>query len=789
MILVFPYLSSGQTDCPLKLNSVLSAGGHRDQLPWLSPSGEFAFGFRPLPPSEEDDISFLLSVWYNKIPEQTIVWSKNDHPVREGSTIQLRNQGQLVLNDPHGVEQWRAEIGERRSSCAAMLDSGNFVLMINGNSIPIWETFLFPTDTILPRQRLLVNGNLTSRQSDTDYTDGRFQLRMQGDGNLVLYTILLPTQAENGAYWASGTKANASSQLVFDEAGYMYIQEGDRNIHNITNSNMGSPQDFYFLARLDADGVFRHYHHPRRNYAAVGSCPSAWSVVQTTPQDLCSAVLGDIGSGACGYNSYCVNTDGKPSCLCPPNYSLLNPLDANGGCKPNFPLPSCQQNGWESNNDAVGFIELNNTDWPLTDYEFQTGAQINKDSCKHLCKIDCFCAAAIYNGRNNCWKKRFPLSNGRQSQNVNRTAFLKVPTINVTALSPARKDGSNTAVVVLSALLGSSVFINFLLLISIAVVILFLYRKRLLSLHSSSSTVYGMRVYSYKELEEASGGFEQQLGRGSFGSVYKGFVPSIPKRYVAIKRLDKFEKQGEKEFATEVGAIGQTHHKNLVALLGYCDEGNHRLLVYEYMSNGSLDAHLFGLSRPHWNQRKQIAIGIARGLTYLHEECSTQIIHCDVKPQNILLDEYLTPKISDFGMAKLLLSEQSRAARTHIRGTVGYFAPEWFRKASISSKVDVYSFGVMLLEMICCTSSVGFAMGDEDDALVDWVYDCYSKKKVDKLVENDEEARNDIKSVERLVMVGIWCIQEDPSLRPSMRRVTLMLQGVAPVSLPPRPSS
>ncbi|XP_047977971.1 G-type lectin S-receptor-like serine/threonine-protein kinase LECRK1 [Salvia hispanica] len=786
-LLIFPSLSAilaaGQTDCPIKPNSAAISAGSNDS-PWLSPSEEFAFGFRLLPhsaPNDED--RFLLSIWFNKIPEQTIVWSKNDHPVPRRSKIQLTNEGQLVLYNHQNVEQWRADIESQEASCAAMLDSGNFVLM-NATS-PIWETFNVPTDTILPSQRLSMGGSLTSRQSDTDYSNGRFQLRMQKDGNLVLYTLFLPTQDVNGAYWSSRTN-KTPSQLVFDEAGYIYIRAaGNENTHNLTKDNvMGSRQDFWFLARLDADGVFRHYHRRRGNSAAVGSCPSSWSVVQTTPDDICSAIIGDVGSGACGYNSYCVNSNGRPSCECPQGYSFLDPLNTFGGCKPDFPSPSCYQNGWETDSESVDFKELNNTDWPFTDYELQEGPNVNKDTCKQFCLLDCFCAVAIYN-ENRCWKKRFPLSNGRKSDNVNRIALIKVPRNNVTTAScPAKKDRS-ALVILLSAFLGSSIFLNCLLLGAIGVVSFLVYHNKFLNLKSSNSTVYGMRVYSYKELEKASGGFKENLGRGSFGTVYKGYDS---KRYIAIKRLDKVEKQGEKEFATEVKAIGQTHHKNLVTLLGYCNEGDHRLLVYEYMSNGSLADHLFGLTKPHWNQRMQIALGIARGLAYLHEECSSQIIHCDVKPQNILLDEYLAPKISDFGMAKLLLTEQSRAARTHIRGTVGYFAPEWFRKASVSTKVDVYSFGVMLLEIICCTSSVGFAMGDEDEALIDWVYECYSKKRVDALVENDEEARNEMKSVERVVMVGIWCIQEEASLRPSMRRVAQMLEGVGPVSVPPRPS-
>ncbi|KAL0379926.1 UNVERIFIED_CONTAM: G-type lectin S-receptor-like serine/threonine-protein kinase LECRK3 [Sesamum angustifolium] len=769
----------------MNVGSVLTAGVNSP--PRISSSGEFAFGFRPLLSSQSNNQDlFLLAIWYNKVPEETIIWSLNDHQVPEGSRIELTNEGQLILYNSRGQQVWKAETGNERTACAAILDSGNFVL-INGASIYIWESFRLPTDTILPGQRLRKGGRLTSRQSDTASTEGRFQLRMQQDGNLVLYSILLPTEVITDAYWATGTNhRDADSELVFDEAGFIYIEDRNKNILNITKRNLGSRQDFYYMARIDEDGVFRHYNYPRRNYAAdARSYMPAWSIVQTTPEDMCSAVSGNLGSGACGYNSYCVNIDGRPNCLCPEGYSPLDSLDVRRGCKPNFQLPSCQQNGWESDIASVEFKELNNTDWPFTDYELQTGPEVDKERCKEFCLRDCFCAAAIYN-ENNCWKKRFPLSNGRQSTAVNRIALIKVPRNNQTTLCPKSKDRS-TVVLVVSVLLGSSVFFNFLLLAAISVAIFFIYHKKMLSLQSAS-TLHGIRRYTYKELEEATGGFNQQLGRGSFGTVYKGVIPSIPKRYIAVKRLDKAEKEGEKEFTTEVSAIGRTHHKNLVALLGFCDEGNNRLLVYEYMSNGSLSSLLFGISRPHWHQRMQIAFGIARGLTYLHEECSTQIIHCDVKPQNILLDEYLVPKISDFGLAKLLLSEQSRAARTHIRGTVGYFAPEWFRKASITSKVDVYSFGVLLLEMICCMSSVEFAMGDQEEALIDWVYDCYSKKKVNMLVENDEEARNDMKSVERLVMVAIWCIQEDPSLRPSMRKVSQMLEGVADVSVPPRPS-
>ncbi|XVE86292.1 hypothetical protein DITRI_Ditri18aG0023700 [Diplodiscus trichospermus] len=243
----------------------------------------------------------------------------------------------------------------------------------------------------------------------------------------------------------------------------------------------------------------------------------------------------------------------------------------------------------------------------------------------------------------------------------------------------------------------------------------------------------------------------------------------------------------EREFVAQASAIAKTHHKNLVRLLGFCDEGQHRLLVYEFMSNGTLASFLFGISKPDWNKRVQIAFGIARGLAYLHEECGTQIIHCDIKPQNILLDDSFTARISDLGLAKLLMNEETRTL-TAVRGTRGYVAPEWFRNKPITAKVDVYSFGVMLLEIIFCRKSLEMERENEEEViLVDWVYDCYRCRRLDKLVENDEEAKIDMRRLERLVMVAIWCIQEDPSLRPSMKMVTQMLEGVVQVAVPPCP--
>ncbi|KAG6402063.1 hypothetical protein SASPL_138934 [Salvia splendens] len=228
------------------------------------------------------------------------------------------------------------------------------------------------------------------------------------------------------------------------------------------------------------------------------------------------------------------------------------------------------------------------------------------------------------------------------------------------------------------------------------------------------------------------------------------------------------------------------YHRNLVRLLGYCFDGDNKLLVFEYMSNGTLADILFNQEkRLSWEERMKIARDISRGIQYLHQECETQIIHCDIKPQNILMDNNWRAKISDFGVAKLLKQDQTNTY-TGIRGTKGYVAPEWYQKQAITVKADVYSFGVMLLEIICCRKCVDWSRSEDEAILEDWVYDCYSSRMIGNLV-GDEMVEE--KKVERMVKIGIWCVQYDPSLRPTMKKVLLMLEGTVEIPIPPRPSS
>jgi hypothetical protein len=785
-LLLLPFLPTvftySKEDCNIRLESPLLA--QKESNTWTSPSGEFAFGFHPFQNSEKEN-HFLLAVWFDKIKEKTIVWSANgNEPAPQGSELKQNSNSEFILNDPQGKELWKAPRNGSKSICATILDSGNLVILDEQYNC-IWESFKEPTDTILPGQILRMPSALRSHQSETNYSKGRFQLSLQTDGNLVLYSLSMPSgipELQKASFFSM--TMNWDSSLIFTESGYMYIDGGIERVYNLTKEDPGSTETFYHIARIDYDGIFRLYKHLRNDdttSTSGGSCPaSSWTEVQAIPDDICDG-------GFCGPNSICGKTTrkGRKYCLCPPEFSPVYQSGYWAGCKPNFALPSCHD-GLEAKEGLVDFIRLTNVDWPGSNYDSYEGERVDEASCGQQCLDDCLCFAALYGYKETyCWKLRYPLTQGIQIANMTRISLIKRK---VTKDNGSDKKDRSSVVLVLAVLLGSSAFLNILLFLVSSAAVYCLYHKKLnLPWNIDRTFATNVRRYTYKELEEATQGFKQILGKGAFGTVYKGVLASDSRRFVAIKKLDKVVEEGEKEFTTEVSVIGQTHHKNLVRLLGYCDEEQHRLLVYEYMSNGSLASFLFGISRPHWNQRVQIAFGIARGLMYLHEECSTQIIHCDIKPQNILLDEYYTPRIADFGLAKLLLADQTRAARTGIRGTIGYFAPEWFRKACISVKVDVYSFGVMLLEIICCKSSVAFAMGEEE-ALIDWAYECYKDKKLEKLIENDEEARNDKKRLERLVIVAIWCIQEDPSLRPSMKKITQMLEGVIEVSVPPRPS-
>ncbi|KAL1356797.1 hypothetical protein AAHE18_05G209900 [Arachis hypogaea] len=299
--------------------------------------------------------------------------------------------------------------------------------------------------------------------------------------------------------------------------------------------------------------------------------------------------------------------------------------------------------------------------------------------------------------------------------------------------------------------------------------------------------------YKFSDVKKMTNSFKVKLGQGGFGVVYKGKLSNDFD--VAVKMLNPSKGNGE-EFINEVASISRTSHVNVVALLGFCLEGHKKVLIYEFMSNGSLDNFIYKKNPKNtpllsWDNLYQISIGIARGLEYLHRGCNILILHFDIKPHNILLDENFCPKISDFGLAKLCPRKESHISVSETRGTIGYIAPEvWSRHLGrVSHKSDVYSYGMMLLEMVGMKENILAKTSHTSEMYFpDWIY-----KRLDQGTQlgpddDGEVAIEEDDVVKKMTMVGLWCIQPIPNDRPTMSRVVEMLEGsMNSLEMPPRP--
>ena len=297
--------------------------------------------------------------------------------------------------------------------------------------------------------------------------------------------------------------------------------------------------------------------------------------------------------------------------------------------------------------------------------------------------------------------------------------------------------------------------------------------------------------YTFSEVKKIARRFKEKVGQGGFGSVYKGELPNgVP---VAVKMLENSAGEGE-EFINEVATIGLIHHANIVRLLGFCSEGTRRALIYEFMPNESLEKYIFSchsntsqeLIVP--NKMVDVALGIARGMEYLHQGCNKRILHFDIKPHNILLDFNFNPKISDFGLAKLCARDQSIVTLTAARGTMGYIAPELYSRnfGGVSHKSDVYSFGMLVLEMVSGRrNSDPSADGQNEVYLPEWIFEkvINGQDMVAREMTGEEKEK-----VRQLAIVALWCIQWNPRNRPSMTKVVNMLTGrFENLHMPPKP--
>ncbi|XP_048536979.1 G-type lectin S-receptor-like serine/threonine-protein kinase SD2-5 isoform X2 [Triticum urartu] len=627
---------------------------------------------------------------------------------------------------------------------------GNLVLFDHKNAT-VWQSFDHPTDTLVLGQSLQEGTRLIASTSATNMTQNQLYITVLPHG-LCAYAESAPPQP----YYCSPSVPN-------NKKGNVTFVNGSLVRSDFSDISQLPPAKSTQYMRLDSDGHMRLYEYE-------------WSMEKWTVEYDILQIDDCAYPTVCGEYGIC--TQGQ--CACPlQNYSsssYFKPVDErkpNLGCTPITPI-SCQEIQHHS--------LLTLTDISYFDKSHDI-VNLSEDDCKQACLKNCSCRAVMYSydrlgpGRCTWMTKVFSLQAMQPVGNLSSSTYLKVqlnPSISASSSNKIRYI-SNRKKVMVGATLGAITALALLVI----VVILYLRRRNKYEDKDEEfdfNRLPGkLRRFSLETLRECTEGFNKKLGEGGFGSVFEG---KLGEQRVAVKRLEG-ARQGKKEFLAEVETIGSIEHINLVSLVGFCAEKLERLLVYEYMSRGSLDRWIYYRhNNPSldWCTRCRIILDIAKGLCYLHEECKRKIVHLDIKPQNILLDDNFNAKVADFGLCKLINRDQSKVV-TVMRGTPGYLAPEWLT-SQITEKVDVYSFGVVVMEIVSGRKNIDHSRLEEEVQLINVLRE---KAQNDQLVDLIDKHSDDMVSrqeeVIQMMKLAIWCLQNDSIRRPSMSIVIKVLEG------------
>ncbi|XP_071692310.1 putative receptor protein kinase ZmPK1 [Rutidosis leptorrhynchoides] len=721
--------------------------------------------------------AYSFSIWFTE-NIQTVVWTANrDVPVNGiRSKLSLYKNGNLVLEDADKTIVWSTETKATNGSLVLKLENnGNLVLyQINGHPYILWQSFDYPTDTLLPNQPFTRNSQLVSSRSRTNFSSGFFKLYFENNNVL---SLLYDGPEITSVYWPEP---------------YLKTWDAGRSTYNNSRiakldsrGEFNSSDEFGFfvsdfgakvqrIMKVDFDGNIRVYSLVKGQ---------KWEVQWQAFSRSCKI------HGVCGPNSLCTySSKTGRKCNCVHGYKKKDPNDWSYGCEPEF--KPCQKEVKED------FVELHFVEFYGYDLNFLHNSTL--EACKQSCLNDCNCKGFQYKfdtGVYNCFLKNL-LYNGYQSGFEN-SVYIKLPKSLVSSyqerfnensryvcpsnltMSVTRSYYKKHEIGTVKALLWFGGGIGVL---EILLILIFLYitsRDSSITAQSYYPIGSAFKRFTYTELKKATDNFSKEIGRGGAGVVYKGELSDD--RIAAIKMLKEVsDHQGEAEFQAEISTIGRLNHMNLIETWGYCVEGKHRLVVYEFMENGSL-AKMLESNKLDWEKKLEIAIGTAKGLAYLHEECLEWVLHCDVKPHNILLDSSYSPKVADFGLSKLFdrsAGEDSDFSR--IRGTRGYMAPEWVFNLPITSKVDVYSYGVVILEMITGRSPLQMQQSSggnsgRDQTLVEWVRDKINDDCVEEIVDVETCGEYDTRSLKNVLNIALQCAEEDRDARPSMSQVVHML--------------
>ncbi|KDP41675.1 hypothetical protein JCGZ_16082 [Jatropha curcas] len=782
-MIISPSFLSSASYSVLRGGSYLAVENPQDVL--ISPSRVFSAGFYPV-----GENAYGFAIWFSKpscSDNCTVVWMANrDFPVNgKQSKLLLLETGNLILTDAGKSNAWSSETVSVSPAELHLQNTGNLVIKNMEGDI-IWQSFDSPTDTLLPLQPFTRNVQLVSSRSRNNVSTGFYKL-IFADNNLI--RLLYDGPDVSSAYWpdpwlrdweGGRSPYNSSRIASFDLFGKFTSSD------HLTFLSVDYGMRLQRRLTLDSDGNARLYSREE------GS--TTWVVSWQAKSQLCEI------HGICGPNSTCSYDPASGSqCSCLPGYKIKNNLDWSYGCKPEFNL-LC------GSDTEAGFVQLKHVEFYGNDDGFYPNVSL--EMCMKVCSQSCGCKGFQYRYVGDtpvphCYPK-ISLINGQYNPSFGGDFYVKVSNTSLflnkeTVSSGLVFDCSSELLAPLERTYPKSSenkTLNFMLwvtcglggieMISIFLIWCFLLKSQKDSYEDTQSyhpaaTVF--KRFTYSELKKATRNFGKEIGRGAGGIVYKGNLPD--NRVVAIKRLLSIANQAEAEFLAEVSTIGKINHGNLVQILGYCAEGEHMLLVYEYMEHGSLTENLSS-NALDWRKRFDIALGTARGLAYLHEECLEWVLHCDVKPQNILLDSTYQPKVSDFGLSKLLSrADQNDKSFSKIRGTRGYMAPEWVFNLPVTSKVDVYSYGIVVLEMVTGMSpTIGnqSKSGEtEHKGLVKVVRDKKNGANgmtpwIEEIVDPRLEGKFEHAKMEKLVTLALQCVEDDKDNRPTMGRVVEMLE-------------
>ncbi|CAN1231825.1 G-type lectin S-receptor-like serine/threonine-protein kinase At2g19130 [Linum perenne] len=595
--------------------------------------------------------------------------------------------------------------------------------------------------------------NYTTWSSPTYNASSSVKAVLLDQGNLVL---LQTNGSSSSPLWQS-----------FDEPGDTWVPGCKIGLNKVTGQEV-----FLNSAKYSNDSLFSRYVVDAGGQIQLliwAESTKQWMTVWKYTGPLCG-----INGYYCGAYGSCTEKS-SPVCNCLKGFSYQYDESGissyhisevfYGGCSRDFQL-QCE------NTDS--FFPYYNVGLPRD--PVMTSGETSKD-CEAACLRSCNCSAYSYSEGQTCshWFGFF--FNLRQDVPNGRTIYIKL----AASEFPSKR---NKIAIMIGSVVGSSV------LLVLVLFIIFRWRHHIM-LSPTNLMEGSLVVFTYRHLKIYTKNFSDKLAEGGFGAVYKGTLPDSS--VVAVKKLERINfriAENHEQFLAEVRTLGTIQHINLVGLRGFSSDKSTMMLVYDYMPNGSVASHLFKGNDDSnildWKTRYSIALGTARGLAYLHENCRECIIHYDIKPENVFLDSEFRPKVADFGMEKLFGRDFNRVLTT-LKGTIGYLAPEWISGEAITAKADVYSYGMVLFELVSGmrNSQRHVCVGHYFPL---WVANVINEGgNVAELLDPKLQGNADVEELERVCRVALWCIQNDQSHRPTMSHVVYFLEQVLEVNIPPVP--